>query len=90
VTSFGRIASLAADEHQDNCNNNADDDTCCEGKIEGEVLSFIIEIAGEPSDPRYLSHKENKTSDTRYNQSGYKKNLADTGKIRHATPQKPF
>jgi hypothetical protein len=74
---------FAADKDQDDREDNADDDTCGQGKIEGKVLAFVIEVTGKPPDPWYLPSQQYKAAYACDYQADNNKNLANAGEIKH-------
>jgi len=79
---------FAADEHQDYRKDDTDDDTCGQGKIEGKILAFVIEVTGKPPDPWYFPAQQNKNPYTCDCQTDDNKNLAEARKISHVSPQR--
>jgi hypothetical protein len=74
---------FAADKYQNDRKDNADDDTCGQGEIEGKVLAFVIEVTGKPPDPWYFPSQQYKTAYACDYQAYNDKNLADAGEIKH-------
>ena len=74
---------FTADEHQNDRQDYADDDTCSQGEIEGEILALVAEVTGKASDPRYFPAQQEKASYARDDETDNKENLAEAGKISH-------
>jgi hypothetical protein len=77
---------FAADEHYNDRKNNADDNACSQGEIEGKMFAFIEEVAGEPSYPRYFPSQQEKHSNACDDKTDDEENFADTGYIKHSMP----
>jgi hypothetical protein len=74
---------FAADEHQDDCDDDADEDTCGQGEIEGKIFALVVEVTGKATDPRYFSGKQDEASHACNDETDNKENLAEAGKISH-------
>lgn len=77
---------FTADEHQDDCDADADNDTCGQGEIEGKILAFVVKITGKASDPRYFPGQQDEASHACDDETDNKQNLTKAGKINHTSP----
>jgi hypothetical protein len=74
---------FTADKYQDDRDDDADNDTCGQGEIEGKILALVVEVTGKATDPRYFSAQQEKASYARNDETDNKENLAEAGKISH-------
>jgi len=74
---------FAVDEHYNDRKNNADDNACSQGEIEGKMFAFIVEVAGEPSYPGYFPSQQEEHANTRDDEANDEETFTDTGYIEH-------
>jgi hypothetical protein len=81
--------SFAADEQHNEREDNADDNACSQGEIEGKVFAFIVEVAGEPPYPGYFPSEQEKHANARNDEADDEETFADTGYIKHKKSSNP-